>query len=1133
MFCKTLLAERLDLEQKMQAMCPRFILFLSISALLGTSLLGSVSELGTINHALVHAFQLEDYEGELRSTEDVREFMEGFAETAASFYPVNFRYVPDPELMRITQGIKQYQAGRTLPAELRPRLRTSFTLVSWVASDVETWIVRTEPRGVIVNSGLQSCWAWRYPGQFVYGFHDIAIDMPSRTSREPLSIVARTRVAPEVSRKIAQEAVVINLTHATFYRDAIELDAVPLPRPVTDCMSASLIVGDATGVQIGQLTYYPRALSAVELFEVRFDGMPLLDLVSGGTATADEATSDADFTTERVAMEHAQAQQDRVVEAEVAATRSTRTTLAVRTEVRLNRAVEVSVTNNGSAASAVHVAATSADYVCYADEPCEPSFAPPAWGNSSSFRYMRLVEGLSCTAEAPTAAILGCDTCGVAQTSNATAVSYSLCTPRRGFEPALYTACAASTCDGSWQALGAVGLEYRDRAYVIDTTGETYAGVEGQAYNVDDPKPTSNSSAWSVSFNFRLMADRIQLPIFKTRRAYAPSEIVPEAEICWGVFVDGLFNRISVLPYASYESLMNPRTAETPASGHVLSCDAADLDVNEYKHVAFVADGSTLALYLEGKLLCRQTDLPPITDCAGGTVRVGGTRGPLESLWMVGSIYGAQKFSRALSAAEVLEDSICKDVPVTDSITYSDVVGNRCEWYARFRSKRGESLCDAETRAACPIACGVTRSCPKRFFLDRLFKRTELLSPPAICNTYSGEADLYEQLALYANLTASARSSSGRRLGHLPQVTTMNVLDHMTTGACSNDEPPLDNYDVSDFSIVLWTRGKNHMIQLQREYSAARGFATGGTRFSKYAFEFTTPSVTWVLDLSGEDEYDIDLRLSGGDAVKEDQWIMRAISYNGTHLCSFLNGESACRYLPGFTTQRVHSVYVAPLSSSTAKLDTMLISPIRTYSPAMSEAALTRMYYQELSTYSEQMVGPRSTNFLVETKRQLDLGQYPRSTYIFVPPLTFQERFKTGSCATFAQSTETVFESLRTAKCDGYDCGDVDPIIQCIADGGAVSHTDDAAMANQTYFGRSASVYKGGHVFSEFLHTFRSGVLVYRNVDGQPKTLNLEAYLDGLTRKQTILALTYTPKLNTASKLEVAFDFTKPVIQPE
>ena len=127
-----------------------------------------------------------------------------------------------------------------------------------------------------------------------------------------------------------------------------------------------------------------------------------------------------------------------------------------------------------------------------------------------------------------------------------------------------------------------------------------------------------------------------------------------------------------------------------------------------------------------------------------------------------------------------------------------------------------------------------------------------------------------------------------------------------------------------------------------------------------------------------------------------------------------------------------------------------------------------------------------STNYLMESKAKLDIGQYPRMTYIFVPPLTFQSRYQTGECDAFAQSTSTVFESLRTAKCSGYDCGNLDPIVQCVqsdTDGSDASHSDP----NTTYFGRTSSRYQDSSVFSEFLHTFRSDVLVYRDVEGSPK----------------------------------------------
>lgn len=612
-----------------------------------------------------------------------------------------------------------------------------------------------------------------------------------------------------------------------------------------------------------------------------------------------------------------------------------------------------------------------------------------------------------------------------------------------------------------------------------------------------------------------------QLPLMKTRRPYGPNEVIPDEDVCWALYITGI-------GLGGRDNIEVLRTLQSWDSA--MKCDADAIDVDSFKHLAFVANGSTLALYLDGQPHCEVTNVPPLPDCEGGVLRLGGAANLAFGdgggvLWVYGSLYGVKKHSVSLTSAEVQEISICRDVPAVDDVLYMDAIGNKCEWYARFRNKNGFSLCEAETRAACPIACGLTRSCPKRSYQDRLFERTELLSPPAVCNTRSGMVDMQQQLALHHNLSAAAVSASRRRLGHLPQVTPDNVMDYVVSGACSTNLPLLENYDVTDFTIVMWTRGKNHMIQLLRSYDAARAMSGPGF-FAHYAIEFTTPSVTWALDL--ESGRDSDLRLNGGASVREDQWIMRAFSFNGTHMCSFLNGESACRYDPGFVTSRVHSICVAPLSASTAKLDSMLMSPVRTYSPAMSEAALTRMYYTELSIYSEQVAGPRSTNYLMESKASLDLGQYPRMTYIFVPPLTFQSRYQTGECEAFAQSTSTVFKSLRTAKCSGYDCGDLDPIVQCIKSDTAGNGSDP----NTTYFGRTSSRYQDSSVFSEFLHTFRSDVLVYRDVDGSPKALDLEEYLNGLTKKQTILALTYTPMLNTATKLAVEFDFTKPAIKP-
>ena len=97
--------------------------------------------------------------------------------------------------------------------------------------------------------------------------------------------------------------------------------------------------------------------------------------------------------------------------------------------------------------------------------------------------------------------------------------------------------------------------------------------------------------------------------------------------------------------------------------------------------------------------------------------------------------YGLKKFSRALSAAEVAADAVCRDEPTVDDYTFTDTIGNGCAFYAQLREARGGSQCSAEVAARCPIACGLTRECPKRATTDRFFGRTLKFSPPVLCTT--------------------------------------------------------------------------------------------------------------------------------------------------------------------------------------------------------------------------------------------------------------------------------------------------------------------------------------------------------------------------------------------------------------
>ena len=186
------------------------------------------------------------------------------------------------------------------------------------------------------------------------------------------------------------------------------------------------------------------------------------------------------------------------------------------------------------------------------------------------------------------------------------------------------------------------------------------------------------------------------------------------------------------------------------------------------------------------------------------------------------------------------------------------------------------------------------------------------------------------------------------------------------------------------------------------------------------------------------------------------------------------------------------------------------------------------------------------TNSLRDTRTAIDLGQYPRMTYIFSPPVTLQSRYKEKACTGFAKETASTFEAIRSHKCAfPYDCGQLEPIVQCV-----ISQQDiDEHFENETiwdkyiatldsnfswshsYFGREMTSYRGSPVFSEFLHTFLPSVVVYRTVEGHPTKLDMQAYINALTRNQTIIVVLYTPKLNTATKLSVTFDFSTPVVR--
>ena len=70
-------------------------------------------------------------------------------------------------------------------------------------------------------------------------------------------------------------AVVVTQSNVTFYLDGDLQSSTALERPVTDCHGKALEIGDNNIPQLGELTFFARALTEVEMREIMFAGFTL------------------------------------------------------------------------------------------------------------------------------------------------------------------------------------------------------------------------------------------------------------------------------------------------------------------------------------------------------------------------------------------------------------------------------------------------------------------------------------------------------------------------------------------------------------------------------------------------------------------------------------------------------------------------------------------------------------------------------------------------------------------------------------------------------------------------------------------------------------------------------------------
>lgn len=179
----------------------------------------------------------------------------------------------------------------------------AFSLVAWVrhehadrSSGAAAFVLR-KPLGASTEQRARTCWGWRVGSlpQLVFGAHDLAADY-SDTSVQEVSVAATLEVGRDGTATgwndgdLHLEAIVVTQDSVAFYQDGELRSTRPLPRPVTDCSTTALEMGDV-GLQLGEVTSFARALSASEISEIMFAGFPFGAIAAGRLPRAPTVSS--------------------------------------------------------------------------------------------------------------------------------------------------------------------------------------------------------------------------------------------------------------------------------------------------------------------------------------------------------------------------------------------------------------------------------------------------------------------------------------------------------------------------------------------------------------------------------------------------------------------------------------------------------------------------------------------------------------------------------------------------------------------------------------------------------------------------------------------------------------------------
>jgi len=238
-------------------------------------------------------FSLDDSLAEIKTRDDLFDYLRTVSKQARQIQPLSSAYfVEESGELKILSGQRSFDSKEVVEVQaLVPRVDSpSWSLMAWIKlrKDTGAHILR-KPLGKTARESTLSCWSW-YVGQpsdrFDFGAHDFRGG--SRTSEMQESVAGNGSSVADGN--LHSVAVVVTPTTISFYMDAELQSTVNISRPVTDCSGITLELGDADVPALGEVTFFARALTPVEMDEIMFAGFSLQSIAIGKEIYSPEQT---------------------------------------------------------------------------------------------------------------------------------------------------------------------------------------------------------------------------------------------------------------------------------------------------------------------------------------------------------------------------------------------------------------------------------------------------------------------------------------------------------------------------------------------------------------------------------------------------------------------------------------------------------------------------------------------------------------------------------------------------------------------------------------------------------------------------------------------------------------------------